>query len=887
MLKRLQRVARPEPLWGRYLAALLLTSLTLYITTQWNQYIGTTRYLFCWVAVIWSAALWGWGPALVSAALSGAGIVYLVALPLNSKAPLWDNLLPPVVMAFAALLIDRLAENKRRAQRELLAITNAIPAGIAYIDRSLEYRFGNQMYFVRFGIPPEQIYGRPAEEILGAKAMAIMLPYMQRALSGEAVRVKVETNDKDGQRLVLQTDLVPAARVRGLVPGFYVLSADVTDQERMHEELRATEEKYRLASIAGHVGLWDWDINHNKVTWSEKIYEFHGVKPGEYDGTVEGFSKLIHPDDAPGVQSKLEQAIQMGGRYQVEFRAVWPNGESRWLAAEAEVLKENGKAVRLLGATIDITERKRAEEKLVQTEERQRRAIEAGNVGLWEWNMVTGQVEWSDHVYGFYGLKRGDFDGTVAMFANLTHPDDRARVMKRLEDAIDGKAPYNAELRVLRPDGQIRWIWTTGDFERDAAGKPIHMRGTALDITERKKWEESLSRLNQNLEREVAARVEELRKKEEELYQVRKLEAIGQLAGGVAHDFNNLMTGILGIAESLHESLPLNDTRRDETEAIIKASQRTTDLTRQLLAFGRRQITHARVIDLNREIQEISKLLSRLIREDIQLEMKLGKPLSIKVDATQLQQILMNLVVNARDAMPNGGRLTLTTAEISGKALLSVSDTGTGMTKEVFDHIFEPFYTTKEPNRGTGLGLATVYGIVKQNGGDIDVKTAPGEGTTFTMYFPITAAPAPESASIRPQMQTLGGGEQILIVEDEDVVRYVIAKKLKQAGYNVYSASNGRDALELARNHMLDLIVTDVIMPEMNGPQVATKVRELHPHIGVLYMSGYPEEVIAHSGVLQPGINFLEKPVVSRQIVQKVREILDNARTSDPADTAS
>jgi two-component system, cell cycle sensor histidine kinase and response regulator CckA len=431
-----------------------------------------------------------------------------------------------------------------------------------------------------------------------------------------------------------------------------------------------------------------------------------------------------------------------------------------------------------------------------------------------------------------------------------------------------------------------------------------------VDITERKRMEENLrrneerlSRVNGDQEKEIILRVDQLRKKDEELYQIRKLEAIGQLAGGIAHDFNNLITGILGISQDLQDSFEENDPRKEDTQQIISASHRTANLTRQLLAFGRRQMSTGEIIDMNETIKDVAKMLERLMPEDIRLDIRLGTLGTIKLDSGQLQQVLINLAVNARDAMPDGGRLSIGTGLVKktdgdphGRiptvpgdyAVLEVTDTGSGMSQETLSHIFEPFFTTKSEKGGTGLGLATVHGIVKQNNGDIHVYSEPGVGTTFKIYFPTVerTVAIPKEA---PKPKKAKGGETVLVVEDEDIVRHVVAKKLRTDGYMVLEARNGREALDLAQKpgSPIDLVVTDVVMPEMNGPEVVTRIRLSRPGIAVLYISGYPEDVIAHRGILQPGIDFLEKPLVADQITIKVREVLDKSHVFHLVDVSN
>lgn len=392
-------------------------------------------------------------------------------------------------------------------------------------------------------------------------------------------------------------------------------------------------------------------------------------------------------------------------------------------------------------------------------------------------------------------------------------------------------------------------------------------------------------------------RAEALRNElEQQFRQAQKMEAIGRLAGGVAHDFNNLLTAIMGYGAMAMDTLPADHSARADLEGIQKTAQRAANLTRQLLAFARRQIIEPRVLNLNDLILNVEKMLRRLISEDIKLSTVLGPDLEpIKADPGQLEQVLLNLAVNARDAMPQGGELVIETANVSldqdyarrhaevtpGEyVLLAVSDTGLGMTEEVKARLFEPFFTTKEVGKGTGLGLATCFGIVKQNGGHIRAYSELGLGTTFKIYLPQvegTAVPL-----IRPEaVDTLTqGSETILLAEDEITVRDLAAQSLRQQGYTVLEAADGLDALDLARRQPkkeIHLLVTDMVMPRMGGADLAEQLRSLRPDLKVLFMSGYTDSTIIRYGLPQTGTVFLQKPFSPQRLVQKVREVLDRA----------
>jgi signal transduction histidine kinase/ActR/RegA family two-component response regulator len=388
---------------------------------------------------------------------------------------------------------------------------------------------------------------------------------------------------------------------------------------------------------------------------------------------------------------------------------------------------------------------------------------------------------------------------------------------------------------------------------------------------------------------------EALQKSEEQIRQWQRVEAIGRLAGGVAHDFNNLLMTILGCSELLLRDFDPEDRRREEVEEIRRAAQRATSLTHQLLAFGRRQVLQPRVLDLNEIVENMNRMLRRMIGEDIQFQTILTPGLwPVKVDPGQIEQVIMNLVVNARDAMPQGGRLTLETANkdldeeyarrhISVKpgafVMMAVTDTGCGMDAKTQSHLFEPFFTTKEKGKGTGLGLSTVYGIIKQSGGNIWAYSEVGKGSTFKVYLPRAQKMVKKCKPKEVAPAIAKGTETILLVEDEEAVRTMISRVLQGSGYMVLEACQGKEAIEVCQKHPgpIHLMVTDVIMPQMSGRELAERLSSIRPKMKVLFMSGYPDNAIVHHGVLDPGTAFLQKPFTLTALENKVREALETS----------
>ena len=465
------------------------------------------------------------------------------------------------------------------------------------------------------------------------------------------------------------------------------------------------------------------------------------------------------------------------------------------------------------------------------------------------------------------GYDLAEFVGRNAF--EFIHPDDRAQIMERLGEVMaHPQGRVSVAARVLHKNGSWR-----------------HLEGIFTNLLD-----DPSVRAVVNNYRDATER----RSLEEQVIQAQKMEAVGRLAGGVAHDFNNILTAITGYTDLLLADLPPDDPRREDVDEIHRAAQRAAALTQQLLAFSRRQVLQPKVLDLNALVTDIGRLLKRLLGEDVTLSTVLDPTTAhIRADPNQIQQVIMNLAVNARDAMPRGGRITIETSVLHlgddyatehqdvtpGRyAMLAVTDTGTGMTPEIQTHLFEPFFTTKEMGKGTGLGLATVYGIVKQSGGHIWAYSEVGRGTTIKVYLPAVDEPAdPLGALVVADLSALRGSETILLVEDESAVRGVARQLLERQGYAVLEAANGSAAIALCEEGRaaVNLLLTDVVMPGISGRDLADRLTLRYPHLRVLYMSGYTDDAIVRHGMLEPGLDYVQKPFQTGVLFQKIREVLD------------
>jgi PAS domain S-box-containing protein len=507
------------------------------------------------------------------------------------------------------------------------------------------------------------------------------------------------------------------------------------------------------------------------------------------------------------------------------------------------------------------------------SDERTNYALGGARMGLWDFDMVTQRLTWSETLAPIFGLAPKQAPSSAKAFLNLIHPDDRRMVEDSLARAAQEGTDYEVEFRGMWPDGTPRWIAGRARMHRDAEGRPVRLLGVASDISDRKALEGQFR-------------------------QAQKMEAVGQLAGGIAHDFNNLLTAILGYSNFVIGTFEPQDRRRLDMEEVVTAGQRAAALTRQLLIFSRKQVLRPTTLDLNALVTGMRQMLSRLIGEHVDLVCVLAPDVgAIRADQGQLEQVLMNLVINARDAMPSGGRLAVETANVEldhssilqhvavrpgSYVMLAVSDSGIGMTEETKQRLFEPFFTTKEPGKGTGLGLATVDGIVKQSGGGIWVYSEPGKGATFKVYLPRAVGEgAVQKSTVQKSTVSdkavAAGTETVLVVEDEGTVRLLTRRILERAGYRVFDAPNPQQAEALFEQHMsvVTLLVTDVVMPGSSGPKLFERLARQRPDLKVLYVSGYTDDTIAHQGQLDPGVEFLQKPFTADALNRRVREVLD------------
>lgn len=646
---------------------------------------------------------------------------------------------------------------------------------------------------------------------------------------------------------------------------------------RLHRKLMQSEERYRLAMEAATDGVWDWNVSEGRVEYNpawRKILDL-----GDAGNKIETWTARIHPDEKEAVLESLQPCLKGLSEYwSREHRLQTANGEWKWVLGRGRVVLRDAhkRPLRMIGTMTDVSERKRAEIALRESREMLNRVLDT----------VPQSIFWKDREGRYLGCNRV-FAEAVGLSEptqivgktdfDLPWPREEAEAYRADDREVmeTGRSKRHIIEPLQQADGVRLWIDTSKVPLFDENARPVGVLGAYEDITERKRVEEEREQLR------------------DQLTQAQKMESVGRLAGGVAHDFNNMLQAILGNVELALDEYGPESPAPESLLEIQKCAQRSADLTRQLLAFARRQVIAPKVLDLNQTIESMLKMLKRLIGEDIDLLWKPAPHLeSVLIDPAQIDQTLANLCVNARDAIGHqNGKVTIETGMadfdeeycaahtgfIPGRYVrLSVSDDGCGMDEKIRKNIFEPFFTTKCIGEGTGLGLATVYGVVKQNEGFINVYSEPGHGTTFHIYFP--CGPAPTDRACEPmETTTPRGDETILLVEDEPAILRMTVMMLERQGYTVLAASTPGQALELSEqlSGQIDLLITDVIMPEMNGRDLARNLMIASPRLKSLFMSGYTSDVIAHHGMLDPGIHFISKPFSAKDLAAKVREVLD------------
>jgi two-component system cell cycle sensor histidine kinase/response regulator CckA len=772
-------------------------------------------------------------------------------------------------------------EALRQSEERYRTILENIEDGYYEVDLSGDFTFFNDSLCRMLGYSREEMVGMGNHQYTDQEnRKKLFQAFNEVYRTGEPAKgFDWEVIRKDGAKVFGEVSVSLIKDLKGQPIGFRGIARDITERKQAEEALRSEKRRFQTLSDQAPFGMVMIDQEGFFKYMNPKFRELFGYDLTEIPDGKTWFRKAY--PNPPYRHDVIEtwindlKSTKSGEKRSRIFAVTCKDGTKKTIHF-IPVQLETGEN---LIACEDITERKHAEEALRESQQLLKKTFVSLRDAVFIIDAETVQIlDCNPAASEMFGYTRDEIVGQPTLFL---HVDSEALQEFRtyMYASVEERGfLYLPEFRMKRKNGESFSTEHNVAPLEDDQGKRIGWVSVVRDITERKRAEKKMADL------------------QEQLRQAQRMEAVGQLAGGIAHDFNNLLTVIKGYSQlsllDLKESNPL----WGNIQEIQKATQRAADLTRQLLAFSRRQILDLKVLDLNALLKDLDKMLRRIIGEDIELVTLLAVDLGkAKIDPGQFEQMVLNLAVNARDAMPSGGKLTIETANaeldeeyahihigvIPGHYVkLSISDTGTGMPQEVKDKAFEPFFTTKEIGRGTGLGLSTVYGIVKQSGGNIWVYSEPGCGTTFKIYLPRVEEEL-DTLSIRDETGELfKGQETVLLVEDEPSVRAMVYRLLCQQGYTVLEAANGEEALRVAREHggdKIHLLLTDVVMPQMGGKELADQLKLLTPEIKILYTSGYTDNAIVHHGVLDPGTHFLQKPFSPKMLSRKVREVLDRS----------
>ena len=711
--------------------------------------------------------------------------------------------------------------------------------------------------------------GKPLVGIVHPDDLPVAVETLQKASRGETQPpFELRVLSKSGEYLVGEFTSTPHVK-DGKVVGELGIARDITGRQRAEEALRDSEKRFRLLFERAPLSYQSLNENGCFIDVSPAWLAVFGYTREEVIGRW--FGDFMTPESAEAVKKNFPCFKAAGEIYGLEYEMVRKDGSHFIASVNGKIgYDEHGRFAQTHCILADITERKRAEEALRESQEMFQKAFHASPDTMVLHSLSEGRyIDVNESFLRLVGYRREELVGRTAMdlglWWDLAQGNEYLRILREQGRVRD------LEICVRTKSGEAHTLLLSAEVIEIAGQDCVVAIGK--DIRERKQAEQERTHL------------------EEQLRQAQKMEAVGRLAGGVAHDFNNILMVINGYAQLVLRRLSPRHPLRQNLNEIRKAGERAASLTGQLLAFSRRQILVPRILDLNKVVADTKEMLRRVIGEDVELVIRQGHKLAkVLADPDQIAEVLVNLAVNARDAMPGGGRLTIETGNVDlreaetgdlpGAApgpyvMLAVSDTGVGMSKEVMEHMFEPFFTTRERGKGTGLGLSTVYGIVKQSGGYVRAQSEPGQGSAFRIYLPCARVGSGKPAARSAKARLAKGRETVLVVEDELAVRQVVAATLRSCGYKVLEAGSGEEAMRRLRRHEgpLHLLLTDLVMPRMNGRKVADSVRTLYPEVKVVFMSGYTDDALLRHGVSDTQGSFLQKPFTMETLTQEVREV--------------
>jgi two-component system cell cycle sensor histidine kinase/response regulator CckA len=746
-------------------------------------------------------------------------------------------------------------------------------SGMALLSLEGRWLRVNRTFSELLGAPAEDLIGFPADSRTHPDDIPADQEAMRILLAGECRTYTMEKRflRASGEVLwgLVNVSLVPGGE--GHPAHFIVSVQDITDRKETEISLREREERYRLAAQASGEVIREWELASDRLLWDDGTGPLLDYEYAELGDTTDWWYERIHPEDRERVVAGIDSAMTQGETtWSDEYQFRRADGGYVLIQDRASIIRDQEqRPVRLVATMTGVRPDWRGERRLEQV-------LDAFPVGIWLLDREGRIVLENAASRAIWGESPATLEelGTRQAWWSSTGQPIQAEEWAAAKAIHQGESVVDQEVVIQTSAGTWKTVLTSAIPLREPGDEINGAVAIAQDVTEQKARESA-----------------ELQQ-QEQLQETRKLEAIGRLAGGIAHDFNNLLTGILSYSDLILQELRPNDPIRADVEQIRDAGQRAAGLTRQLLAFSRRQLLQPRVVSLNATVQQLEPMLQRLLGTDATLETELDPQLgNVLVDPAQMEQVLVNLVLNAKEAMPSGGRLRLATANIGLEpgtnqpddgnqpgafVSLTVSDTGVGMDELTQARIFEPFFTTKQAASGRGLGLSTVHGIVEQSGGHLSVASAPGQGSSFTIYLPRYWGPEPAVGTADQRMPEVGT-ETLLLVEDEAAVRASVRRLLEWHGYKVLEARNGADALRVyeANESGIDLVLTDIVMPEMGGHELVERLRARRPDLRVLFMSGYAERAFTRNGAIPPGVGFVEKPFTVETLMRRLREVLD------------
>jgi PAS domain S-box-containing protein len=784
------------------------------------------------------------------------------------------SLLIEVAGDLGLALHDIEAEQRRNMFAHMVANSQG---AVALIDRRYVFLEANPAYLRFLNKDESAVVGHRVEEVLGEAFFNDSIrARIDRCFAGETVFSEVEREVPGVSARYIEAQYSPCISNDGTIETIVASVRDISKRKQAEAALRRHEALLSEMGRIATIGAWELDVASGSIDWTDEVVRIHELQQVG-DVTLKRWLSCYDIEARARVERAIQETIEHKRPCELECEIESARGARKWIRIIARAVDEAGTVTKVVGSCQDVTQRKRTELALRESEERLRSL--GDNLPVSYLYQYVRRADRPKFLYLSAGVERihgmpaeEAIVDSSALFEQIG-PEQYNALVQVEQLCLARMTDFETEISIQRRDGQHRWLLIRAR-PRALANGEIVWDGVATDITARK--------LADAQHQEV----------QEQLRVAQKLEAIGNLAGGVAHDFNNLLSVIMTYTGFALGAAANDQVLRDDLLEVQCASQRAADLTRQLLAFSRKQLLETVVFDLNTVVAGVRRMLERVLGEDVHLLMQLAtEPVLIRADRGQIEQVLVNLVINARDAMPMGGTVTVATALAHATAAepgpldaaagdcvrLVVTDTGCGMGEDTLARIFEPFFTTKEPGKGTGLGLSTVFGIVKQCGGCIGVSSQPEHGTSFEVSFPRAPDLTPTEVFAVQAPETLLGTETILLVEDEVALRNAMVRSLSEAGYRVLSAADGLEALEVSRRYFADihLLLTDVVMPRMGGGDLARKLSSEHPNMAVIYLSGHADGTVLRHGVFSEDVHLLPKPITASSLLTKVREVAD------------